>query len=168
MTTEKDIYALLGELSVKFATLEFGISMILETLIDNSSPAIGAILTANHQIKNKLDLIKKLIPFRFTANSEIATQISELISEVDKLREDRNRFIHGNWKINIQDNQVNDIACYDLKLKSQQKGYELNRCKEYKFTIEQLEDCSSKVGELVCQSFLLARELGATNLSIES
>lgn len=168
MLTEKDIYAALGELSVKFSNLEFGMTSILEMLIDSSNRAIGAISTSKKNLSQKTELIKELIPFRFPANSETATKILTLVSEVGLVRTNRNRFIHDLWKIDEAGLQANMITCYELKLNSPQNNNVINGLREHKFTFEELVSCSEKVGELVARSFMFAKELGATNLDVEN
>lgn len=167
MKTEKDIYALLGELSVKFSTLEFGISAILEVLIDSNNPAIGAILTDGHSLNKNLTLITRVIPFKFENNSQIPVRLKALITEVDGLRNLRNLFIHGKWLIDENQLQNNMVTCFDLRLKSSQKGLVLNRLTEHNISITELEDHVVKVGRLVVDSFKIARELGCTNLNVE-
>ena len=168
MATEKDVYAVLGELSVKFSNLEFAVSNILEMLIDSTAPAVGAILTSNQSLSKNLDLISKLVPFRFAVDSDVAAEVSTVVAEAKDLRTDRNLFVHGNWLISPEGVKAGTIICYDLRPKLRQKEHSLTRFEEYKFTIEELESRSEKVGELVVQSVRLARKLGAAGLNIES
>jgi hypothetical protein len=49
--------------------LEFGVSAILEALIDRSQPAIGDVITDRNSISKNLELINRLLPFRTQAIS---------------------------------------------------------------------------------------------------
>ena len=168
MATEKDAYAVLGELSAKFSNLEFAVSNVLEMLIDSTAPAVGAVLTSNQSLSKNFDLISKLVSFRFAADSEVAAEVSTMVAEANNLRRERNLFVHGNWLISPEGVKADTIICYDLRPKLRQNGYSLTRFEEHKFTIEELRGRSEEVGELVAQSFRLARELGATGLNIKS
>lgn len=97
--TERDLYALMGEISIKFANLEFVVSRMLTGLIDRSDPVVGDIVTENMTLSQKLRLIVKLSRYRFKGNPGVDSAVRTMAAEIDSVRELRNTFTHGNWEI---------------------------------------------------------------------
>jgi hypothetical protein len=109
---EIEFYAHLGLLSVKFAKLEFKLSIILGKFLDPKDDLIPTVITENNSLSKNIDLLKKLDKVR---NWEHLL-ILKLIGQISKIKNDRNLFIHGIWNDPaIEENSIK-IICEERKI----------------------------------------------------
>ena len=96
-------YALIGRTAADFATLEFHLQFLTSFLITGKhlSPE-AVILTRRHMFADKIQLIREFMPFRFPNGHPLRERVRQLISDLTKLREQRNFFVHGYWLVNWQ------------------------------------------------------------------
>lgn len=166
--TEDEAYILIGKISTKFSNLEFGVTSIMEYLINSKNPAIGAILTKDMSLSKVIELIKKIIPFCFPEDSELSSQLGELLKEVDNIRVRRNLFIHGNWLFDNPSLEKNEVYCFDLRLKSFDNGKRLERLNKKVFTKQELELVELSLSNLVYKVFKIGSKIGASNLKVSN
>jgi len=93
--TEKEqyFYAQIGIISVEFSNLENQIRELIGLLINSDDEYINLLLTEENSINQNLKLLLKLSKFRHVQEDEIKL----LHRSIDKLRINRNLFIHGLW-----------------------------------------------------------------------
>jgi hypothetical protein len=109
---ELEFYAHLGLLSVKFAKLEFKLSVILGKFLDPNDDLIPTVITEHNSLSKNIDLLKKLDRVRNWEHS----LISRLIDQISKIKNDRNLFIHGIWSDPIIEENSIQIICDERKI----------------------------------------------------
>jgi hypothetical protein len=120
---EIEFYAHLGLLSVRFAKLEFKLSTILGKLLDPKDDLIPTLITENNSLSKNIELLKKLNRVR---NFHHAL-VSNLTSQISKIQNDRNLFIHGIWSDPIINENSIQIICEERKIRyNDEKDYEGN------------------------------------------
>jgi hypothetical protein len=148
--TEKDFYAHLGLLSTKFARLEQNIISILSLLTTFDPKSVfGLTLFEKNPLSKNLDVLRKTINIRSFDRSNIDL----MIKDIEKLKDDRNMFIHGIWG-NPYTNSDGEISviCDNRKIKYQQQqdGSQHWRLNEnVKFTLPDIKERISKLEEIV-------------------
>jgi hypothetical protein len=138
--TEKDFYAYLGLLSVKFSEMENNLAKIVATLINNDDKVITALLTEDNTLHKNLELLKRLIKVRDFQTPYII----QMIDLIGKVKAMRNLFIHGVWTKPHE--SQNDIvsSCNDIRIKySEEKDtngkitsqkWQMNEHKEFRLS----------------------------------
>ncbi|WP_423999527.1 hypothetical protein [Maribacter sp. IgM3_T14_3] len=162
--TENECYILIGKLSSKFSNLEFGLSSILEHLINNTNPGIAAIITKNMQISKVIELLTKILNFNYEDDVEHVVEMKKLLNEIQGLRQKRNMFIHGNWWFQEEELEKDIVTCIDTRLKSSKNGKELSRMEEIKYSKHEMEADESKLSKLVYEVYSTGKKFGLTNL----
>lgn len=114
---EKEFFAYLGLLSVKYAVMENNLSLILAKLIGTNDELILSTLLENNSISQNIELIKKINRHRWFREE----MMTDLISEINKIKSDRNLFIHGTWGDAFIDKTELKIKCGERKLKYSDK-----------------------------------------------
>jgi hypothetical protein len=157
----KDIFAVLGELACKFASLEFAMSEILARLVYPENPYIVDILTPSLPFSAKIDRIKKFSNIRLQ-NNRLKSQLHEFIKDAEKARQKRNFFIHGLWKFDEKKIKQGKIECSDYVWKIPNEKQHPTRLPEQTFTIDELLSYADIIGELVTLGFRIVQELDST------
>jgi hypothetical protein len=109
---EIEFYAHIGLLSVKFAKLEFKLSIIVGKLLDPKDDLIPTLITENNSLNKNIELLKKIDRVRNWEHS----LISKLIGQVSKIKNDRNLFIHGIWSDPTKEENSIEIICDERKI----------------------------------------------------
>ncbi len=110
---EKEFYSHLGLLSVEYAKMEYNLSKILGKLIRTDEETINVTLIEDNTLHRNISMLKKINRIRDFKASDIET-IIELIGRV---KNDRNKFIHGIWGNPFEDNGEIKIICEERKIK---------------------------------------------------
>jgi hypothetical protein len=95
-------YALVGFCAAQFARLEFHIGFSLSYFHMRKEISVETVIfTRNAQLRDKLRLLKELVAYRLQPRfAEIAAEGITIVDRIDKIRRERNLFIHGYWLIN--------------------------------------------------------------------
>jgi hypothetical protein len=137
---EKEFYAYLGLLSVKFSEMENNLNQIVAGLIHNDDLIVTALLTEDNTLHKNLELLKKVNKFRDFQVS----YIKQMVDQIGKVKITRNLFIHGVWSKPVQ--YENDILshCNDVRLKYSDekdrngevvsKRWQMNEHKEFRLS----------------------------------
>lgn len=80
MDLEKEFFANLGLLSVKYALMENNLSLILAKLIGTNDEIIGTTILENNSISQYIELIKKINRHRWFREEMITDLISNINS----------------------------------------------------------------------------------------
>lgn len=137
---EKEFYAYLGLLSVKFAKLEFNISAILGKLINSDEDLIVITLVENNSLNQNIELLKKINRIRKYQESSI----ENLIEEIGRVKNERNLFIHGLWgipyesendvKVNCEERKIRHSVDKDMKGNKVSQTWKLNKNQTYRLS----------------------------------
>lgn len=137
---EKEFYAHLGLLSVKFAKLEFNISAILGKLINSDEDLIVITLVENNSLNQNIELLKKINRIRKYQESTI----ENLIEEIGRVKNERNLFIHGLWgipyesendvKVNCEERKIRHSVDKDMKGNKVSRTWRLNKNQTYRLS----------------------------------
>src|SRR5688500_14815355 len=140
MTKRDDLFRLIGELSVSFSALEHMLGYILCELVAVNEPFVGGIVTAEAPLHRKLRLIKKLASYRLVDATELRREVLNLVEAAEKLRPDRNLWVHGNWELSEQHLLADKVRCFDFRWEHRERsdGGEFVGVREREFTMEQL------------------------------
>ncbi|MGA2059856.1 MAG: hypothetical protein ABSG67_05200 [Thermoguttaceae bacterium] len=130
----KDIFAVLGELACKFASLEFAMSEILARLVYPENPYIVDILTPSLPFSANIDRIKKFSNIRLQ-NNRLKSKLHVFINDAENFRFYRNFFFYGLCFLYVP---------------------------EQTFTIDELLSYADIIGELVTLGFRIVQELDST------
>lgn len=150
---EKDFYAQLGILSVKFSKLDYFLSVILELLLGTGDSTISLTLIENNNIAKNIDLIRKINRIRHYEENKI----SNLLDQVDNIKGDRNLFIHGIWSPPLESEDGISMICQARKikysLKKDKKGIvirsEWRFNENYVFSLPQIKEKIIKIDEVL-------------------
>ena len=141
---EREFYGLLGLVAVRFAHLEARLKDLLCTLIHPEDDLMTATLTERFDLARTVDQIIKIGRIRFHDTAKLY----ELTSSVNSLRQDRNTFIHGIWKITVSDKGLVVATCSRHKISFRENVRSKNwtqRLVPQKVTLEQLAQTATKV-----------------------
>ena len=107
-------YSNVGILSTRFAISEQLVQEILCLSISNTTDdTITLTMIEEMSLWKKLDLLKKVIKI----NSGWENELSKMIKRLDKVRIERNLFIHGLWKDPVQNGNDITITVETKKIK---------------------------------------------------
>lgn len=98
---ELELYALIGFVSIKFATIESRLSELLGTLIHPDEEFLTVTITKELFLNKTIELIKEVGLLRRSVNDK---DIEEIVNLAKALKKERNDFVHGIWNVSIQDN----------------------------------------------------------------
>ncbi|MBC7522973.1 MAG: hypothetical protein H7239_00815 [Flavobacterium sp.] len=92
-SNEKNFYSQIGQISIGFSNLESQIKELIYILIKSENEFVSSILLEDNSISQNLKLLLKLSKFHEIEEEKIRG----LHNSIDKIRINRNLFIHGLW-----------------------------------------------------------------------
>ena len=154
---EKEVYALLGLLSVRFAKMEFNITKILTELVKADDDLIVMTLIASNNIAKNIDMLKKINQIR---DFETAT-LDEQIKLINNIKSDRNLFIHGIWHEPRFTKSKREIICEEKKIRYSKtsKGQEWSYNKIHLFSIETLSNRIKDIDIILASQNMILKKL---------
>lgn len=134
---EQYFYSQIGLISVEFSNLENHIRELIGLLINSDDEYINLLLTEENGIYQNLKLLVKLSKYRHIKEDEIKL----LHKSIDKLRINRNLFIHGLWsKFEEKDGQLTFVCeVKKIEFKKGTYGVVTYMNKFFEFKIEDFE-----------------------------
>ena len=148
---EKEMYAGLGLLSVKFASMEYKLSEILLRLINSDSDIVTQSLIERNSIEKNMQHLVRINEIRDFQSEDI----KEMLKKIGKIKKVRNELVHGLWKTPQIINNKIEVVCESRLIKypnkkavdyPKRKRWELNGFKSYTLPdIEQLIEESQKI-----------------------
>jgi hypothetical protein len=126
---EREFYGLLGLVAVRFARMEFQLITLLGALINPGEACLTDSLTEGFNISKSIDIIKKISYIR----GELDDELNAIVKTADRIRKDRNDYIHGIWEIKL-DSSNNVIAKCNQRPKRKYKKNKTLSGTEYTYT----------------------------------
>lgn len=118
MSLEEQLYQAIGHLSIRFAHTEELLKELLTQFITQgkTDELIGRLLIEEYSMAKTIECLKKF-PTPVTRNMK--AKLDKILKELDKVRQDRNYFIHGLWKEPAIDETTGEIQilCERKKIK---------------------------------------------------
>lgn len=144
---EQEFYSLIGRISIGFSNLESQVIDIIGLLINVENEFVTQLLLEDNAISQNLKLLLKLNKYRYTQKENI----KKLHSSIDKLRINRNLFIHGLWKIHTTEQNELIFVCETKRVEFRKVKYgimtQLNNFLEFKIddfekVLIEIKECS--------------------------
>lgn len=103
---QQNFYSLIGQISIGFSNLESQIKQIIGLLIKLDDEFVNQIILEENNISQNLKLLLKLTKYRSIEEENIKA----LHKAIDKIRINRNLFIHGLWKLHEDGNELKFVC----------------------------------------------------------
>lgn len=150
---EQNFYSQIGQISIGFSNLESQIKQLITILMNSDDEFVSSIILEDNSISQNLKLLLKLVKYHETEQERIKT----LYNSVDKIRINRNLFIHGLWNFHETENGLVFICeIKKVEFKKVKLGFVkvLNKFLEFKpedFEEElfQIKNCSRIAKEII-------------------
>ena len=110
---EKEFYAHLGLLSVRFAMVEYNLSIILGKLFGTDDDLISVTLIEKNTLSQNVEMLKKINKIRSCHEYEI----NNIIELVGRIKSNRNLFIHGIWGCPFESGNDIKIICDERRIR---------------------------------------------------
>lgn len=110
------LYARIGELTVRYATLEHQLQSMLDLLLAGSNQLIGPFLIHELNLSVLLRKIKHVGRYRLQGDSLLLRDLEQALKRIEAIRDLRNLLMHGNWQIN-EDCPTCPVKVRDFKMK---------------------------------------------------
>lgn len=110
---EKEFYAQIGFLSIKFSKMEYKLSVIVSELLGVDEDLVAVTITEKNNLSQNLELLSKLNQLK--AYKE--TEINDLSTKIKKIQSNRNLFIHGIWQDPFESEKGVEVVCEERKIK---------------------------------------------------
>jgi hypothetical protein len=148
-----EAYALVGAVATGFSALEFHLQFVLCLLISGKEVSPEAILaTRTKSFGQKIELLKDLIELRFPKDSDLRRVGSELVAELNALREKRNLYVHGYWLINYQLLvSTGGVRCSDTKWRFDKQAESWKSMQTFDISLDDLRKEGKATGALFTQ-----------------
>ena len=150
---EQNFYTQIGQISIGFSNLESQIKELIYILIKSDDEFVSSILLQDNSISQNLKLLLKLSKYQ-----EIEQErIKALHNSIDKIRINRNLFIHGLWKLHeTEDGLLFVCEIKKVEFKKVTLGFVkiLNKFLEFKpedfeEELSQIENCSKIAKQII-------------------
>lgn len=150
---EQDFYSKIGQISVGFSNLESQIKELIYILIKSDDEFVSSILLEDNSISQNLKLLLKLTKYHEIEEDRIKI----LHNAIDKIRINRNLFIHGLWNLHeVENGLVYSCEIRKLEFKKVTHGFVkvLNKFLEFKpedfeELLFQIKNCSKIANEII-------------------
>ena len=143
-------YSLVGMCAAQFAALEFHLQFSLSYFHMRKELSVETVIfTRNSTLKDKLQLIQELIRLRLQQMPDLAKEGIDIIDEIDKVRTERNLFIHGYWLINSYLVRDGIVRVSDPKWKYDPKTVSYKAMPNRDIQLQYLKDLCAQVGSLI-------------------
>ena len=160
MKDETDLFwpfRLLGQIAVDHSNLEHMVAVILEHLVNEETGIAAGILTEDLPFAKKLPHLNGLARLRFPSAEDrpVLDRIETFVKEADKVRIERNAFVHGFWRYDPGDAAKGFIECSEGKWKHTADGSISlwKRLQRKEWTEAELMERHREVAALVKEAF---------------
>lgn len=137
---EKEFYAHLGLLSIKFAEMEYLLQVVTICLLKLEDDTKGALIVQDNALAKNVQLLEKINDM----GSEFEDTINILLKRIEELRKKRNMFIHGIWKepelikgevhILCEDRTFHRVKSKEFDKKNNSKTWKHSKHEDYTLT----------------------------------
>lgn len=160
---EKEFYAQLGLLSVQFSKMEYYLTVIVTNLLGTEEELVAVTIIERNNLNQNIELLLKLNKLKDDHDKEI----TEMASEINKVRSMRNLFIHGIWKDLTQVGNKIQMVCEERKIKySEEKDtagrlinrkWSLNR--HHVFELQEIKQLKKTIDGIIEKQLKLLEEM---------
>jgi hypothetical protein len=152
MENEQDEIALeIGYISIHFASFDFVLNNLNTILINIKNTKIGDIISSELKTDSRIQLCKKLLKI-IPLNKDLIDQTIENLSQFSKIKEERNKLIHG--IIFVKDDDVIEARQFYI---STFKTWHQNS--DNKIEISALKKIKEELIELIPKQFKLNEKI---------
>lgn len=152
-SNEQKFYSQIGQISIGFSNLESQIKELIYILIKSEDEFVSSIMLEDNSISQNLKLLLKLAKYHEIEEIRIKT----LHNSIDKIRINRNLFIHGLWKLNETENSlvfICEIRKVEFKKVTLGSVKILNKFLEFmpedfEEELSQIKNCSKSAKEII-------------------
>lgn len=113
--SEREFYGLLGLVSIRFARLEAQYSELLRLLIHPEDHLMTETLTKDYNLYKTIEMVKKLGRMSNFSFDDI-NELEKIVSETKSIKNVRNIFVHGIWKIKQDEDGEVRATCKQWKI----------------------------------------------------
>lgn len=110
------LFARIGELTVRYATLEHQLQSLLDLLLAGDNELIGPFLIHELTLAVLLRKIKSVGRYRLQQNGEVLKDLEQALKHIEAIRDLRNLLMHGNWQID-ENCPLCPVKVRDFKMK---------------------------------------------------
>jgi hypothetical protein len=112
----KTIYHLLGQISVTYATLEHWLVNLLGFLLtEDDCSLVRPYILDKMPLFQLIGKIRTVAELRLSEHKETLTELKAILTGIDKLRNARNIFIHGDWLTEDLTDNSESVIVHDYK-----------------------------------------------------
>ena len=115
MQKEK-LFARIGELTVRYATLEHQLQSLLDLLLSGDNQLIGPFLIHELSLAVLLRKIKHVGRYRLQQDVALLQDLERSLKRIEAIRDLRNLLMHGNWQIS-EECSACPVTVRDFKMK---------------------------------------------------
>lgn len=152
-STEQNFYSQIGQVSIGFSNLESEIKELIYILIKSEDEFVNSIILEDNSISQNLKLLIKLAKYHEIEED----RIKALHNSINKIRINRNLFIHGLWNLKETENGLFFICeIRKVEFKKVKLGYVkiLNKFlefepKDFEEELFQIKNCSKSANEII-------------------
>jgi hypothetical protein len=143
-------YALIGMCTTGFSALEFHTQFLLGFLHNQKTLSIETIVfTRSCAFAEKLRLCEDFIKLRSDIFGDLTVVGLTLVKDIDLIREERNKFIHGYWLISPFHVAAGHVNVSDPKWKYDKSSNSYKAMDSLSIQLSELEALSQRIGALV-------------------
>ena len=114
--SDKTIYHLLGQISVTFATLEHWLVNLLGFLLtQDDCSLVRPYLLDKMPLSQLIRKIRTVAELRLSEHKQTLDELKSILTGIDRLRNDRNIFIHGDWLTEDLTDNSESVTVHDYK-----------------------------------------------------
>ena len=110
------LFARIGELTVRYATLEHQLQSLLDLLLAGNNQLIGPFLIHELNLAVLLRKIKHVGRYRLQNDKSLLGELEGALKRIEAIRDLRNLLMHGNWQINEECHSC-PVKVRDFKMK---------------------------------------------------
>ena len=114
--SRETIYHLLGKISITFASFEHGLVNLLEYLLTKGKDTlVGPYILYDLPFARIIQQTRSIAKLRLWEHKSTFSELKKVLDDIDKLRCQRNLFIHGYWFIKDLSDNADSVTVYDFK-----------------------------------------------------
>lgn len=158
------IFLRIGEVTVRFATLEHRLQRLLEILMGEDDILMGPLFIHDLNLPALLKKIRIVAHYRIQQDKVLLRDLERTVKRINTIREERNLLIHGDW-------QVEDIDSFPIKVRDFKMRYEAGSWQEFTetaFTEKRLAHLIRRLKGLAQEVEHVVRRLGEPEITANS
>jgi len=149
---KQELFARIGELTVRFATLEHQLQLLLKSLLREDCPLLGPFFIHELNLAVLLRKIRHIARYRLQDDEDLLNEFEQMRKRIEAMRDMRNLLVHGYWEID-EACDARPVRVQDFKMKQEDGQWQditETTFTEKKLThmVERLREISAEVERL--------------------